>query len=98
MLGRTSPLTGENGAAQGRVRAGAVIMAVLLCAVSASVGCKKQEQKAQKEKAVNVRVWIAESRPLRPFVESVGTLNPYEMVNVSSELDGILQSIHVAEG
>ncbi|MCX5825826.1 MAG: efflux RND transporter periplasmic adaptor subunit [Deltaproteobacteria bacterium] len=74
-------------------------MAVLLCAaVSASVGCKKQEQKAQKEKAVNVRVWTAESRPLRPFVESVGTLNPYEMVNVSSELDGILQSIHVDEG
>ena len=82
-----------------KVRAGAVIMAVLLCAaVSASIGCKKQEQKVQKEQAVNVRVWTAENRPLRPFVESIGTLNPYEMVNVSSELDGILKTIHVDEG
>src|SRR5665647_1664407 len=99
MLGRTSPLTGENGAARGSIRAGAVIMAVLLCAaVSASVGCQKQEQKVQKERAVNVRVWTAENRPLRPFVESIGTLNPYEIVNVSSELDGILKTIHVDEG
>ena len=98
MLGRTSPLIGVNRAAQGRVRAGAVIMAVLLCAaVSASVGCQKQEQKVQKEQAVNVRVLTAENRPLRPFVESIWTLNPYEIVNVSSELDGILNTISVDE-
>lgn len=99
MLGRTSSLTGENGSNRRRFRAGAVITAILLCAVFfVNVGCQKKEQKAQKEKVVNVRVWTAESRPLRPFVESVGTLNPYEMVNVSSELDGILKSIHVDEG
>ncbi|MHB9099731.1 MAG: efflux RND transporter periplasmic adaptor subunit [Syntrophales bacterium] len=99
MVGRTSPLTGRNGAAQGGIRAGAVIMAVFLCAaVSASVGCQKKEQKVQKERAVNVRVWTAENRPLRPFVESIGTLNPYEIVNVSSELDGILKTINVDEG
>ncbi len=98
MSGRTSPLTGGNGAERG-VRAGAVIMAVLLgAAVSAGVGCQKKEQKAQKERAVNVRVWTAENRSLRPFVESIGTLNPYEMVNVSSELDGILKTINVDEG
>ncbi len=99
MFGRTSSLTGENKSAQRRVRAGAVIMAVLLsAAVSANVGCKKQEQKAAKERVVNVRVWTAESRSLRPFVESVGTLKPYEEVVVSSEVDGILQSIRVDEG
>ena len=99
MSGRTLPLNGENGAAHGRIRGGAVVMAVLLCvALSAAVGCKKQEQKAVKERAVNVRVWTAETRSLRPFVESIGTLNPYEIVNVSSELDGILQSIGVDEG
>jgi RND family efflux transporter MFP subunit len=99
MLGRTLPLTGGNRTAQGSVRAGALIMAVLLCAaVSASIGCKKQEAKVQKERAVNVRVWTAETRSLRPFVESIGTLNPYEIVNVSSELDGILKTIHVDEG
>ncbi|MDP2840036.1 MAG: efflux RND transporter periplasmic adaptor subunit, partial [Syntrophales bacterium] len=74
-------------------------MAVLLsAAVSANVGCKKQEQKAAKERVVNVRVWTAESRSLRPFVESVGTLKPYEEVVVSSELDGILKTIYVDEG
>ncbi len=99
MLGRTLPLTGRNRTAQGGVRAGEVIMAILLCAaVSASVGCQKQEAKVQKERVVNVRVWAAETRSLRPFVESIGTLNPYEIVNVSSELDGILKTIHVDEG
>jgi membrane fusion protein (multidrug efflux system) len=99
MLGRTSSLTGKNGSNRCRFRAGALIAAILLCAaLFVNVGCKKQEQKAQKEKAVNVRVWTAESRPLRPFVESVGTLKPYEEVIVSSEVDGILQSIRVDEG
>jgi membrane fusion protein (multidrug efflux system) len=99
MLGRTSPLTGGSGAAHGKVRAGAWIMTILLCtAVLASVGCRKQEQKVQKERAVNVQVWAAENRPLRPFVDSIGTLNPYEIVNVSSELDGILKTIRVDEG
>jgi membrane fusion protein (multidrug efflux system) len=74
-------------------------MAVLVCvAVSAGIGCQKQEQKAVKERVVNVRAWTSETRSLRPFVESIGTLNPYETVNVSSELDGILKAIHVDEG
>lgn len=51
-----------------------------------------------KEQAVNVRVQTAENRSLRPFVESVGTLKPYDEVIVSSEVDGILRSIHVDEG
>ncbi len=99
MFGRTSSLTGEGRSNRRGIRSGSVILALLLCiAVSANIGCKKQEQKVQKERAVNVRVWTAESRPLRPFVESIGTLNPYEIVNVSSELDGILKTINVDEG
>ncbi|MBU4371479.1 MAG: efflux RND transporter periplasmic adaptor subunit [Proteobacteria bacterium] len=99
MFGRASSLTGENGSNRRRFRAGALISAILLCAaLFANVGCKKPEQKAVKDRAVNVRVWTAESRSLRPFVESVGTLKPYEEVIVSSEVDGILQSIRVDEG
>jgi membrane fusion protein (multidrug efflux system) len=80
-------------------RAGLVAMAILLCtAMIAEVGCKKEEQQKQKEVIVNVRVWTAEKRSLRPFVESVGTLKPFEEVIVSSELDGILKSIRVEEG
>ena len=82
-----------------RFRAGALIAAILLCAaLFVNVGCKKPEQKAAKDRAVNVRVWTAESRSLRPFVESVGTLKPFEEVIVSSEVDGILQSIRADEG
>ncbi|MBM4312779.1 MAG: efflux RND transporter periplasmic adaptor subunit [Deltaproteobacteria bacterium] len=99
MSRQTSSLTGGIRAARGSAGPGAAVMLVLLCAaVAAGVGCQKQEQKAAKERVVNVRVWTAETRSLRPFVESIGTLNPYEVVNVSSELDGILQSIRVDEG
>jgi len=99
MFGRTSSLTGEVRSDRQRIRAGSVVMAILLCAgVSLNIGCKKQEQKAAAEKAVNVRVWTAETRSLRPFVESIGTLKPYDEVTVSSEVDGILKSIHVDEG
>jgi len=93
------PSTGGKRAVQGGLRPGIAVMVVLLSAVAYSVvGCQKQETKVQKERAVNVRVWTAENRSLRPFVESIGSLNPYESVNVSSELDGILKSIHVDEG
>lgn len=99
MFGRTSSLTGESRLGQRRVRVGSAVMAILLgVAVTANLGCNKQEQKVVKERAVNVRVWTTENRSLRPFVESIGTLNPYDMVTISSELDGILKSIHVDEG
>ena len=99
MFGRTSSLTGKGREDRQGIRSGSAILVLLLCiAIFAHIGCKKQEQKVTKERAVNVRVWTAENRSLRPFVESVGTLNPYEIVNVSSELDGILKTIHVDEG
>ncbi len=99
MFGRTSSLTGESRLGQRRVRVGSAVMAILLgVAVTANLGCNKQEQKVVKERPVNVRVWTTENRSLRPFVESIGTLNPYDMVTISSELDGILKSIHVDEG
>ena len=99
MFGRTSSLTGKGREDRQGISAGSAILVLLLCvAIFVHIGCKKQEQKVTKERAVNVRVWTAENRSLRPFVESVGTLNPYEIVNVSSELDGILKTIHVDEG
>jgi RND family efflux transporter MFP subunit len=99
MVGRRSSFaSGETSDRLGK-RIGPTILVLLLClAFSAVGGCKKQEQQVQKERAVNIRVWTVENRPLRSFVESIGTLNPYEIVNVSSELDGILKTIHVDEG
>lgn len=84
--------------ARGWRRAGLIMMALCLCGPVFLSGCSKKEQRAERSRAVNVRVWQAESRSLRPFIESVGTLNPNELVTVSSELDGILGKIHVDEG
>jgi len=99
MSGRSSSLFGNNGSDRYSFRTGAIIAAILLCAaLFVTAGCKKAEQKAVKEQAVNVRVLKAETRSLRPFVESVGTLKPYDEVIVSSEVDGILRSIRVDDG
>lgn len=60
--------------------------------------CKKKEQKVTVERTINVQVQAAEKRPLRPFVETIGTLNPYDEVIVSAEVDGILKEVRADEG
>ncbi|MCX5857890.1 MAG: efflux RND transporter periplasmic adaptor subunit [Deltaproteobacteria bacterium] len=70
----------------------------LLCAALTVTGCFKKEEKAVKEKVVNVRIMVVEKRSLKPFVESVGTLKSDEEVMISSEIDGILKVLKVQEG
>ncbi|MCX8023113.1 MAG: efflux RND transporter periplasmic adaptor subunit [Syntrophorhabdaceae bacterium] len=60
-------------------------------------GCKKKEVKVQ-ERTFNVNAALVETRPLRPFIEAVGTLNPFEEVTVSAEIEGILKAVNVEEG
>ncbi|MEW6584417.1 MAG: efflux RND transporter periplasmic adaptor subunit [Nitrospirota bacterium] len=60
--------------------------------------CKKEETKAPAEKVVNVQTRTAEKKSLQPFVDTIGTLNPFEEVTVSSEIDGILKEIHADNG
>jgi RND family efflux transporter MFP subunit len=61
-------------------------------------GCKNKQAQAPAERVMNVHVYPAEKRLLRPFIRSVGTLNPYEEVVISAELDGILKDLRVNEG
>jgi RND family efflux transporter MFP subunit len=61
-------------------------------------GCKKKEIKVAREKLINVQVQAVEKMALRPFIETIGTLNPNEEVIVSAELDGILKEVRVDEG
>jgi membrane fusion protein (multidrug efflux system) len=70
----------------------------LLCTALTVTGCFKKEEKAVKEKVVNVRIMVVEKRSLKPFVESVGTLKSDEEVMISSEIDGILKVLKVQEG
>ncbi len=60
--------------------------------------CGKKETKQVRERIANVRVQPAGKKPLRPFVEAVGTLKALEEVTVSSELDGIIRNIRVDDG
>jgi RND family efflux transporter MFP subunit len=60
--------------------------------------CKKKEVQTTAERVINVQVQAAEKRSLRPFVETIGTLNPFDEVTVSAEVDGILKEVRVDEG
>ncbi len=60
--------------------------------------CKKKDVRKTAEKVINVHVQVAEKRSLRPFVETIGTLNPFDEVTVSAEVDGVLREIRADEG
>ncbi|MDH5201788.1 MAG: efflux RND transporter periplasmic adaptor subunit [Nitrospirota bacterium] len=73
------------------------LLFAVFCLLSLN-GCKQKEVKTNPEKVVNVRVQPAEKRSLRPYVETIGTLNPNEEVIISAEVDGILRDVRVDEG
>ena len=73
------------------------VCVVLIC-VFFLPGCGKKEATEKVEKAINVRIQPAQKRAFRPFLETIGTLNPDEDVMVSSEIGGILRSVRVDEG
>ncbi len=73
------------------------ILLLPVCILSFT-GCKKKETKASAEKTVNVLTQPAEKKSLRPFIETIGTLNPNEEVIVSAEVDGVLKDVAVDEG
>jgi membrane fusion protein (multidrug efflux system) len=62
------------------------------------VACNKQDTKSVEEKVFNVQVQDIAKKPLRPFIESIGTLNPCEEVTVSAEVEGVMKSVRVDEG
>ncbi len=75
-----------------------VCCVLFVCCLFFFAGCRKKQAQAPAERVMNVHVQAAEKRLLRPFVQSVGTLNPYEEVVISAELEGILKDMKVNEG
>jgi RND family efflux transporter MFP subunit len=76
---------------------------VFLCLITAGsllsfTACKKKETKSGEEKIFNVQVKDIVKKPLKPFIESIGTLNPFEEVTISAEVEGVLRSVKVEEG
>ncbi len=73
------------------------LLFTIFCLLSLSA-CKKKEIKMTEEKLINIMVQPAGKRPLRPFIESIGTLYPYEEVTVSSEVEGMVKEIRADNG
>jgi membrane fusion protein (multidrug efflux system) len=61
-------------------------------------GCGQKDAKVIEERTFNVQVQRVEKKNLRPYIETVGSLKPFEVVIFSSEVDGILHEIRVNEG
>ena len=79
------------------------LLYVFLCLITAGsllsfTACKKKETKSGEEKVFNVQAKDIVKKPLRPFIESIGTLNPFEEVTISAEVEGVLRSVKVDEG
>ncbi len=70
----------------------------LFFAVFIAGGCEKKEAPPREERKINVSVQAADKKSVRPYIESIGTLNPYEEVIISAEVDGILRETRVDEG
>ncbi|MBF0330104.1 MAG: efflux RND transporter periplasmic adaptor subunit [Nitrospirae bacterium] len=62
------------------------------------VSCTKKAEKQAVERRINVTVQPAGKQHLRPMVEAVGTLAPFEEVVVSAEIEGIIKELKVSEG
>jgi membrane fusion protein (multidrug efflux system) len=75
-----------------------IIFLLLLSGIFMSSGCGKNEAKVPEEKGMNVKIWTVEQKSLRPYVEAIGTLKPFEEVIISSEVDGIVMNVKVSEG
>jgi membrane fusion protein (multidrug efflux system) len=61
-------------------------------------GCTKKKEEAKAEKIINIKVITTQKMPVRPYIEAVGTLQPWDEVIISSEVDGIIKEIPVEEG
>ena len=74
------------------------LLILMITFIGLSLVSCKGVKKVEKENLVNVRVQPAEKKKVQPYLETTGTLNAYEEVSVSSEVDGIVRQLKVEEG
>lgn len=99
MAGQKTPMGGGSGRYGDRATTGFILLiAAALCMAHFTIGCTKKKETAKTEKVSNVKVWEVEKRSVRPFIDTIGSLNPNDEVVISSEVDGILKDIRVDEG
>ena len=79
-----------------RFRAAAVTLLLLPFLLLGA--CGKRDAKVAEEKTVNIQVKAVETKSLRPFIETIGSMKAFEQVVASSEIEGILRTTNVEEG
>lgn len=75
-----------------------LLLMLMVCFICAPLISCKKEKKVEKEILINVHVAAAQTKTVRPYIETTGSLRADEEVMVSSEVDGIVKSIKVEEG
>ncbi|MEO5357637.1 MAG: efflux RND transporter periplasmic adaptor subunit [Nitrospirae bacterium YQR-1] len=70
----------------------------ILLLLTATSGCNKKEAVNKEEKTINVHVTAVKAVFFKPFIEATGTLEPFERITVSSEVDGLVKQLYVSEG
>ena len=60
-------------------------------------GCTSKE-KPQPERVINVKAGEVIKKTVKPYIETVGTLKPYEEIVISPEVDGIVGSVGFDNG
>lgn len=74
------------------------VMVFFILYAACGYGCSRQKQEEKSEKIINVKVIEVKKENVRPYIETVGGLEPEDEVIVSSEVDGVLREILVSEG
>jgi membrane fusion protein (multidrug efflux system) len=75
-----------------------LIFSIFCCIVLLGAGCTKKKEEVKAEKIINIKVITTQKMPVRPYVEAVGTIQPWDEVIISPEVDGIIKEIPVEEG
>ena len=52
------------------------MLVIFVCTSLLVPGCADKKEVSKTEKIINVKVWTIEKRPIRPYIEAVGSLEP----------------------
>ena len=75
-----------------------LILVIFGCTALIGFGCAGKKEEAKAEKIINIKVITTEKKAVRPYIEAVGSLEPWDEAIISPEVDGIIKEIPVEEG
>jgi membrane fusion protein (multidrug efflux system) len=70
---------------------------IIIAAILFFPACAKKE-KPQAEKVINVKLGEVLKKKVKPYIETVGTLKPFDSTLISPEVDGIIKNVYFDEG